>query len=196
MPPMTIRPAIVGEAAVIARFIIMAGGGMFEFLLDGVQPGARPVDMLRSFAREPEGTFSFQQCRMAEVDGNVIGMINVYPADWLRLFSFDGLPADRAAHLAPFKQVQDWGSFYVSALAVHPSHRRLGIARALLHWASQTALRQGYPRTSLHVWTDNTPAIELYRSEGFHEIATVPIAAHPRLPHEGGMRLMSRQCQR
>ncbi len=61
------------------------------------------------------------------------------------------------------------GGFYIANVAVHPDHRRQGIARAMME-ASLLRLREwGGLWASLQVERDNHAAIELYRSLGFTE---------------------------
>ena len=57
-------------------------------------------------------------------------------------------------------------------LAVAPSFRRQGIARALLQAGLQAAEQAGATQLLLEVRVSNTPAIALYRSCGFAVLAT------------------------
>lgn len=191
-----LRPAAPGEAALIARFIVGAGGGLFEFMFEDLLPGQAAVSILAAIAAQPDSLFSHRHCRIAEVDGTARGLINTYPADHIRGETFAQLTPERRRHLAPFPQVQDWGSHYVSALAVDAGHRRQGIGRRLLTAAIDEAGRQGFPRISLHVWDDNAAAAALYAALGFSRVAAVDIPWHPRLPHRGGMWLLSRPVDR
>ena len=52
-------------------------------------------------------------------------------------------------------------------LAVHPEHRRRGIARALLRAALQAAYKTGILHAVLEVRRNNAPAIALYEGLGF-----------------------------
>lgn len=73
------------------------------------------------------------------------------------------------ASLIPFR---DKGKriYLIANIAVHPEHRRRGIARVL----TQRAIQYGWDKKSsalwLHVRDDNPAAIELYQDLGFHEI--------------------------
>lgn len=73
------------------------------------------------------------------------------------------------ASLIPFR---DKGKriYLIANIAVHPEHRRRGIARIL----TQRAIKHGWDKKSsalwLHVRADNPGAIELYQELGFHEI--------------------------
>jgi ribosomal protein S18 acetylase RimI-like enzyme len=58
-------------------------------------------------------------------------------------------------------------SGHVTQLCVHPEFRRRGLARMLLDWALSDFRRQGITEVSLTVTATNSPAINLYRTEGF-----------------------------
>jgi len=77
---------------------------------------------------------------LAEIDGRVCG----YVLFWL-------LP----------------GSIDVHNLAIAPDHRRLGIARMLMHQVVATASAQSATRVTLEVRLSNEPAKRLYASLGF-----------------------------
>jgi ribosomal-protein-alanine N-acetyltransferase len=61
------------------------------------------------------------------------------------------------------------GEAEVLTLAVEPSHRRRGVARALLRAGLGQAAAAGAEEAFLEVAADNAPALALYRSEGFVE---------------------------
>lgn len=66
-----------------------------------------------------------------------------------------------------FEQVLDEGS--IIEVAVHPDHRRGGIARNLITSAINNA--EGLHTVFLEVRESNTPAVKLYESLGFTQIA-------------------------
>lgn len=59
-------------------------------------------------------------------------------------------------------------------LAVHPSHRRRGISRALLSKALAQARSQGASVVWLEVRPSNLAALSLYQSFGFQEVGIRP----------------------
>ncbi len=181
-----IRPATPDDAPAAGRLIDMAGGGVYAFMLDGVAPGLTAAEMLAAGVADTAGSFSHRHMAVAEAGGVIVGLVHAYPADWMRGVDRSFIPADRTAHLAPFDEAQDWGSYFLSALAVDPPHRRQGLARRLLAWAEERARTAGFDRMSLHVWADNHPAHALYLRESWTEQARTPIPWHSRLPHEGG----------
>jgi ribosomal-protein-alanine N-acetyltransferase len=55
-------------------------------------------------------------------------------------------------------------------IAVHPGHRRAGLAHALLELAAGRAAADGAARMLLEVSADNAGALAFYDAEGFAEI--------------------------
>ena len=74
---------------------------------------------------------------------------------------------DRIIGFLAFEQVLDEGS--IVEVAVHPDCRRNGIARSLITTAIQSA--EGLNTVFLEVRESNTPAVKLYESLGFTQIA-------------------------
>jgi GNAT superfamily N-acetyltransferase len=58
-------------------------------------------------------------------------------------------------------------SGHITQLCVHPGYRRLGLARMLLSVAAFHFMRHGATEISLTVTESNSPAIDLYHSEGY-----------------------------
>ncbi|GAC1308659.1 MAG: hypothetical protein NVSMB19_22010 [Vulcanimicrobiaceae bacterium] len=56
---------------------------------------------------------------------------------------------------------------FVAYMAVEPSARRQGVARALLGAAEDAARERGLPHVALMVTEDNAPARELYAQAGY-----------------------------
>ncbi|MGE3314430.1 MAG: GNAT family N-acetyltransferase, partial [Planctomycetaceae bacterium] len=69
------------------------------------------------------------------------------------------------AHTANIGAVQNVG--------VHPEHRGLGLGRALVLKSLEGFRSAGLRRVYLEVTSDNTPAVELYRSVGFEQARTM-----------------------
>ncbi len=76
--------------------------------------------------------------------------------------------------------------YLIANVAVHPDHRRSGIARQLTSAALQQAQRRGTQSAWLHVRAENAGAVSLYRSLNFIERArrttwhSSPPDAHPQ----------------
>lgn len=187
-----LRAAAPDDASALAALILLAGGGVYEFQLDGLFGEAALVDVLASGICGVAGNFSHRHMIVAEEEatGSVVGMAHGYPAEWMRTLDRSFIPPDRLAHLAPFEALQDWESYFVSALAVIPAWRRRGLGAAVLAALADKARVGGFPRLSLHVWADNAAALAFYATVGFVEAGRADMPPHPRLPHAGGSVLL------
>jgi ribosomal protein S18 acetylase RimI-like enzyme len=72
--------------------------------------------------------------------------------------------------------------WFISNLAVHPSHRRKGLARRLLLAGLEMAREKGAPRISLEARADNVPARRLYEELGFRQVDSTT-TMHMRVLH-------------
>ncbi len=95
----------------------------------------------------PERSFRFEltdnpasRCWVAEADGRVVGML----VAWLFV--------DEA---------------HIATIATHPDYRRQGIARKLLTYTLQSAMREGVQSSFLEVRESNVAAQEMYRKFGY-----------------------------
>lgn len=98
----------------------------------------------------PERSFRFElsdnpasRCWVAEMDGRVVGML----VAWIFV--------DEA---------------HIATIATHPDYRRRGIARKLLAYALQSAMREGAQSSFLEVRESNLPAQDMYRKFGYVEV--------------------------
>jgi len=137
--------------------------------------------MLRRVHPLPGHAASAALCRVAEADGEVVGVIAAFPAgDGERLARrFLALTAPRLApwrwprllrHLGAAASVSPTppeGSWYVDALAVAPAARRRGVAAALLADAERAAREHGATGVALDTGLENEPAQRLYERCGF-----------------------------
>lgn len=134
--------------------------------------------------RSERTMFGYRWGMVAEAGGEVAGFVMAFPGSkWGSLKLGTGVILARAAgvkHAADLVKrgrvldrlhpaVPEW-ALYVSALAVHPAHRRAGIARALMERvvAGAANLRLA---VALDVDLDNDAAWELYEGMGFAQAA-------------------------
>ena len=126
---------------------------------------------------------SFEVCAVAEVDSELAGVIAWFPVTEgdERARRFVSLTAPRvppwrwpallrhlraAGLVAPQPPPE---MLYVDALAVEPSFRRRGVARALLARAEQAARERRLTGVALDTGLHNDPARALYEATGFDE---------------------------
>ena len=186
------RPALPADAYALAELSVMAGDGMYEFLLEELAPREMLAGLIARTMKRDTGGFSWRHCFVAD-DKGVVGMINAFPAAWLREEERDILPQDRVQTLDPIDQAQDWESFLVNSVAVRPQHRRQGIATRLIELAIEQARDGGFARLTANVWADNFAACAVFEKGGFGVQTRVEVQPHPGLAHIGGSLLMGRQ---
>lgn len=194
------RAALPADAYALAELSILGGDGMYEFLLEEFAPremlaGLLARTMKQDAAKQDAGGSSWRHCFVAGEEGSVVGMINAYPAAWLRDEERDILPQDRVQVLDPIDQAQDWESFLINSIAVRASHRRQGIGRRLVQWAVDQAKLGGFARISVNAWEDNLPARALFENQGFRVQTRVEVPSHPGLRHVGGSLVMVRPAE-
>jgi ribosomal protein S18 acetylase RimI-like enzyme len=188
------RPASPADAYALAELSILAGDGMYEFLLEEMAPREMLAGLIARTMKQHTGGFSWRHCFVAD-DKGVVGMINAFPAAWLREEERDILPQDRVQILDPIDQAQDWESFLVNGVAVRPQHRRQGIGTRLLEMAIEQARAGGFARLTANVWADNFAACAVFEKGGFGVQTRVEVQPHPGLAHIGGSLLMARQIE-
>lgn len=190
----TYRMARPDDSGEIARYMCLAGGGLYEFLFDNLIPFVTAVDVLSAGIGDERYPVSYRNCYVAALgtDGAIVAAANVFPADTLKEDNYVLLASERHSHVRPMLELQDWGSMFLNILAVSDAHRGSGIGTKLLDWAEARTAEAGYDRLSLHVWADNVRALDFYRARDFVEIGVAEIPPHPRLSHNGGSILMSK----
>ncbi len=179
------RAALPADAYALAELSIMAGDGMYEFLLEEMAPKEMLAGLMARSMKQDTGGFSWRHCFVAE-DKGVVGMINAFPAAWLRDEDQELLPQDRVQILKPIDDSQDWNSFLVNGLAVRAPYRRQGVGKRLLEWAIDQAKAGGFARLSANVWADNVAARGLFESQGFALQKRIEVPEHAGLSHVGG----------
>src|SRR5271156_147266 len=89
-----LRAALPADAYALAELSIMAGDGMYEFLLEEMAPREMLAGLMARSIKQDTGGFAWPHCFVAEEQG-VVGMINAYPAAFLLEEERDILPQER-----------------------------------------------------------------------------------------------------
>jgi len=188
------RAATAADARAIAELVDMSSEGVARIEWEAeaaVTPGATPLDIgTRVYAGE-SGDYSYRNCVMAEVTGDVAGMLLTFampPADLLEKATAP--PFDGTDVFAPYKYLEAPDTWYICGVALYPEHRGRGIGRQLLEIARRQAREHGYGQTSLVAFEQNSGAVRLYRRLGYREIARAPIVPHPLIHSTGDALLM------
>lgn len=163
---------------------MIASDGLAEYIWSRIDaPGLSLLEIgERRYARE-NTAFSYQNCLVAEKDGTVIGMVHSFP---MHKPAADSGSGDIDPVLAPYNELEDYGSLYVSAVAVFHEHRGFGIGTRLLEEARRRARTLGLDRLSLICFEKNARAMRLYQRLGFRELHRHSVVPHPFLHYREG----------
>jgi ribosomal protein S18 acetylase RimI-like enzyme len=144
---------------------------------------ARARSLIAAVYTRPGHAASFEVCEVAEVDGELAGVIATFPVSEgdHRARRFVSLTAPRVPpwrwpallrHLRAAGTVSPHPpahTLYVDALAVDPAFRRRGIARTLLEHAERAAADHELDGVALDTGLNNEPARALYAATGYRE---------------------------
>lgn len=177
-----VRPAARDDCADIARLFLISSDGLAEYIWGSVaEPGETVAEAgARRYAREGVA-FSYENCVIAESGGATVGMAHSYPME----ADPDAQPVSDAV-LRPYSELEDYGSLYLSSLAVVEGRRNAGIGTALMEAVNRRAKDLSLPRISLICFEGNEGAMRFYRRLGFRELDRRPIVPHPCLHYADG----------
>ncbi|KAJ8614450.1 hypothetical protein CTAYLR_000810 [Chrysophaeum taylorii] len=132
-------------------------------------------------------------CAEHEFAGTELPLDERQPSPLFRLFQPPGLDraelldqlldgqqivgvAETSTHelMLPTHSLEPDEGLYVTALAVHPNHRRSGVATRLLEEAHVRAQRLGARSLMLHVERENAAAIRFYQASDFKAQTPIP----------------------
>ena len=143
--------------------------------------GETPLDAgARRYARDGVA-FSYQNCILAEFDGAVVGMAHSFPMDADPEAKPESDPV-----LRPYAELEDYGSLYLSGVALFAGHRGRGIGSRLMAAVDERAGALNRPRVSLICFERNEGAMRWYHRLGFEELARRPLVPHPLLHYADG----------
>lgn len=165
-----IRPARRNEAALLARLVNYAGEGLPLYLWGKLAaPGSSPWDVGRQRAERDEGSFSWRNTTMIDVDGEAAGCLIGYEIP----DQAEPIPEYMPALFVPLQELENLApsTWYVNVLAVLPKHRGKGLGTLLLRIADETGRRLGKKGMSVIVSDTNPGARRLYERCGYRETA-------------------------
>lgn len=180
-----VRRARLEDAETVARLLHLSAAEMYDRFAGGRR---RALQVLARSVREPGNVSSAEVVWLAELDGEPAGAMAAFPVKegrarahaFLRL-TLRGAPPWRwpgvlylfwiGGRAAPNPPAH---ALYIDALATDGSHRRRGVARALLDAAVGEARERRLPAVALDTTMSNDAARRLYASEGFEEMAYRP----------------------
>ena len=181
---MMLRDALpdTADARAIAWDLETATAGMFSIMV-----GSRWEQILMRVITQPGHAWSLDRARIAEADGEVLGVLLGAPADtpepasslglawgWTRLRLTAAAIAFRP--FTSFMSRHDPGEWYVTAVSVKPEARGRGVGSLLLDDAVARAREAGAMSITLDVDAKNSGARRLYERHGFVVVDESPTA--------------------
>jgi ribosomal protein S18 acetylase RimI-like enzyme len=186
------RPASRDDCYKIAELFRISSGGVAEYVwstLAPQYPGRTPLEIgARRYASE-EGTFSYKNCTVAELGGEVIGMMHAYLMEDGPAQEDPREPMDPV--LEPYSRLEVTGSYYISGMAVFPEHHGMALGTEMLRIAKEKAHQGGCREVSLLVFKQNEGAIKLYERNGFTTIDRASVVPHDLIRYTSEVLLMA-----
>ena len=182
MPQVDIRQAEKEDSGEIAQLFLISSDGLAEYIWSQVtEPGETVAEAgARRYAREGVA-FSYENCLIAERDGAIVGMAHSFPME----ADPDAEPESDPV-LKPYSELEDYGSLYLSGIAVFEQCRNAGIGAAMMEAVNQRARDLSLPRISLICFERNKGAMRLYLRRGFRELDRRAVVPHPALHYRDG----------
>ena len=186
----SLRNARRDDSAEIAKLFLISSDGLAEYIWGMIaEEGEDILDVgTRRYAREGVD-FSWQNCRIAEVDGEIAGMLLAYSIPDPNLPDADQSGCIDPV-LKPYSELEIPGSYYISGVAVHASYRGMGIGKGLVQDAHDRAKQSGIGVVSLICFESNRKAMQLYRQLGYQETDRRMIVPHRSLHYSEGDALL------
>jgi ribosomal protein S18 acetylase RimI-like enzyme len=174
-----IRRATRADAAEVAMLVNIATHGAIGFSWQGeVEEGTyNLLEVGRTKMLDDSEDMSWRNAHLAEVAGEVTGLVLGYPKDR----ELPPLPTGLPPFVVPIYELE-WaaaGYWYLAMLATHASWRGRGIGAALLAHADTMARATSRSGVALAVEGANVGAQALYERNGFKVRDKRPMLAFP-----------------
>lgn len=163
------RKATLEDDHHLAEFVNMASEGLAHHLwARAAGTGETAWDVGRRRARREEGSFSYRNAVIAEIDGEVAGALVGYPLHEAP----EPIDPQMPAMFVPLQELENLapGTWYVNVLATYPAFRRRGVASHLLGLAEAQAAGAGSRGLSIIVADTNVAARRLYEGRGYKAV--------------------------
>ncbi len=176
-----IRPAHKNDAGAAAPLMYQALDDI-AYMLTAANSEADVLAHLASFFQAEDNRLSYQNTLIAEVDGQVAGLVIIYhgrdAADLDRPL-VERLRSLRNDPQASLDKEAAEDEFYIDTLSVFPQFGGRGIGSALLQAVEQLARQRDYNKLSLNVDVENERAYRLYQRLGYQSAKIITLYAHP-----------------
>jgi ribosomal protein S18 acetylase RimI-like enzyme len=191
MAVISIRSATPRDATDLVALVDMAGEGLPSYFWSQMcEAGQGPFEIGRTRALREDGSFSWRNAHIAEVDGMGAGLLIGYliedPVDLSNLEEMHKIvqPLAELEALAP-------GHWYVNVLAVYPEFRGMGIGSALLARADELG-RDKSKGMAIIVASENAGAKRLYERSGYRARGSRPLVGFSGFKRGGDWVLLTK----
>ena len=177
--PLVIRRGTPAEADAAAELLYMTFDEFADAAL-GLDDHTLTLHALAGFYAKPRNRFSYDASWVAEIEGQIAGLLVAFPGQALvpRSLAMFSQCFDVYGFRDTFRLIKRSllmftardafsNEFYIGHLAVSPHFQRRGIARRLLAVAEEKARAQGLARLSLIRDWGHEAALALYLASGF-----------------------------
>lgn len=182
MDKIKFRPAVKADCRKIAELFSMSSDGVANYIwTQMVVEGEDILDVGQKRYESEDSAFSYKNCTIAELDGEIVGMLVAFPMFVESSKDF----SNTDPVLIPYEKLEEDNSYYICGVAVFESYRGNGIGTKFMKLAEVDAKENGFNKLSLIVFEQNVRAKRLYDGLGFIEVARERVVPHP-LIHYGG----------
>lgn len=180
------RSAQRSDAREIARLFQISSEGAADYIWSQLaQPGEDLLDVGASRYARDDVDFSYQNCLIAEADGQVVGMMHSY----VMRHDPQAAPVTDPV-LAPYADLEIPDTLYISSLALHEGWRNQGLGAQFLAHARQRSSDLELDGLSLIDYAANTGACRFYERHGFRIVDQCQVTPHPMIGVMGEAYLM------
>ncbi|WP_299397504.1 GNAT family N-acetyltransferase [uncultured Gelidibacter sp.] len=168
---MIIRKAEASDAPSIATYLLLAMEDIiYEFIGQHNHESAK--SFLLHFVEKANNQYSFQNCFVAEDNGEVIAAINIYDGAKLHKLREPVAQYINTHFYKDFNPEDETqaGEYYIDSFGVNPNHQGKGIGAKMLQYVIETYVHQHGHSVGLLVDEDNPNAERLYLKLGFKSV--------------------------
>ena len=168
---MIIRKATLDDAELIATYLLLAMEDIVYLFIGSKDPG-KAMEFMLHFVQLPNNQYSYQNCRVAEIDGEIVGAVNLY--DGARLHElrqpvYAYIKSEFGQELKPEDETQA-GEFYIDSIGVNTRQRGKGIGSMILQYLIEEYINKQRETLGLLVDGENPNARRLYLKMGFKTV--------------------------
>ena len=165
---MQIRKATENDAQAIARLLLDAMEDIVYAFI-GERDHAKARAFMCYFVGTENNQYSLENCRVAEIDGEVVGAVNVYDGAMLAELRRPVVEYIRDKYIRDFPQGDqtEAGEYYLDTLSVDKNYRCRGIGSGILQFVIDEYVHRQGRILGLLVDDDNPDAKRLYLKLGF-----------------------------